>query len=248
MVLINCPECQKQISEQANICPNCGYVLAKSNKLHIAAIILFILSAIALSVTIIQLWWGTWATFAIYLGIALLLAVIGVFIQIYPTLREKRKIKSLAKQKTESLEAAGSDSINVEEETRTTSNLYDDIATTPLKWHKFFSWFLLPVTVLYYINETTRPITIGSPIYFILIFIQAALGVVMIVGLTRFRRYSYIILFAYLIAIILFNVISIIFAFIPSFFIENAAIILFFLGFWIPTIIYYYKRKSLFVN
>ena len=141
MVLINCPECQKQISEQANICPNCGYVLAKSNKLHIAAIILFILSAIALSVTIIQLWWGTWATLAIYLGIALLLAVIGVFIQIYPTLREKRKIKSLAKQKTESLEAAESDSINVEEETRTTSNLYDDIATTPLKWHKFLVGF-----------------------------------------------------------------------------------------------------------
>lgn len=29
MALINCPECQKQISDQAQSCPQCGYPLAR---------------------------------------------------------------------------------------------------------------------------------------------------------------------------------------------------------------------------
>ena len=29
-MLINCPECNKEISEKAEICPNCGYRLPKS--------------------------------------------------------------------------------------------------------------------------------------------------------------------------------------------------------------------------
>ncbi|UTG66809.1 zinc ribbon domain-containing protein (plasmid) [Elizabethkingia anophelis] len=31
-MLINCPECNKEISDQANACPNCGYALKKTPK------------------------------------------------------------------------------------------------------------------------------------------------------------------------------------------------------------------------
>ena len=35
MALINCPECGKQISEQATSCPHCGFPLKRSNKKEI---------------------------------------------------------------------------------------------------------------------------------------------------------------------------------------------------------------------
>lgn len=30
MAMIKCPECGKEVSNQANNCPNCGYVLNKA--------------------------------------------------------------------------------------------------------------------------------------------------------------------------------------------------------------------------
>ena len=32
MAMINCPECGKEVSNQANNCPNCGYVLNKAGE------------------------------------------------------------------------------------------------------------------------------------------------------------------------------------------------------------------------
>lgn len=32
MALINCPECNKEISTKATSCPNCGYTLVKISK------------------------------------------------------------------------------------------------------------------------------------------------------------------------------------------------------------------------
>lgn len=32
MALIVCPECKREVSDQANTCPNCGYVLKKTSK------------------------------------------------------------------------------------------------------------------------------------------------------------------------------------------------------------------------
>ena len=251
MVLINCPECQKQISEQANICPNCGYVLAKSNKLHIAAIILFILSAIALSVTIIQLWWGTWATFAIYLGIALLLAVIGIFIQIYPTLRERRKIKTALKNKTEiPINKIGDMSSKTKEE------MFPDIETkTPtLKWHKFVYCMFFPISIvvnLINIFLIVRSLT-ESPylmdvlpisIFIIaLMVVQTIFNSLLIFELKNFTKRAYSIIFAVFVMTIIFNLVP---ASVASFSFWS---IISYLIFWIPTIIYYYKRKSLFVN
>lgn len=38
MSLINCPECEKEISEKSKVCPNCGYKLGKRLKKHNAGI------------------------------------------------------------------------------------------------------------------------------------------------------------------------------------------------------------------
>lgn len=32
MALINCPECNKEISTEATACPNCGYNIKKQNR------------------------------------------------------------------------------------------------------------------------------------------------------------------------------------------------------------------------
>ena len=37
MAIINCNECQKEVSDQAKICPNCGYDLQKEKNTKIAA-------------------------------------------------------------------------------------------------------------------------------------------------------------------------------------------------------------------
>ncbi len=255
MVLINCPECQKQISEQANICPNCGYVLAKSNKLHIAAIILFILSAIALSVTIIQLWWGTWTTFAIYLGIALLLAAIGVFIQIYPTLREKRKIKTALKNKTETpINKTGDMSSKTKEEMLLIKNLDIEAKTSTLKWHKFVYCIFLPISIvvnlinIFLIIRSLTKSTYLMDVLPISIFIialmvlQTIFNSLLIFELKNFTKRAYTILFAVFVMTIIFNLVP---AIVANFSFWS---IIIYLIFWIPTIVYYYKRKSLFVN
>jgi len=41
MALINCPECKKEVSDQALICPHCGYVLKSKNKMLTLAIACF---------------------------------------------------------------------------------------------------------------------------------------------------------------------------------------------------------------
>lgn len=45
MALINCPECNKEISDTVNQCPNCGYTLKKKNKVN-KKIILIIITCI----------------------------------------------------------------------------------------------------------------------------------------------------------------------------------------------------------
>ena len=34
MALIKCPECGKEVSDEANCCPNCGYVLKKAKNVN----------------------------------------------------------------------------------------------------------------------------------------------------------------------------------------------------------------------
>ena len=47
MSLIKCPECQHQISEQANSCPNCGYIInAKTKKYKTKILITIVLICI----------------------------------------------------------------------------------------------------------------------------------------------------------------------------------------------------------
>jgi RNA polymerase subunit RPABC4/transcription elongation factor Spt4 len=47
MELVNCPECKKEISSSAKICPHCGYKLAKNNRgcftLFIGLIVIFLI-------------------------------------------------------------------------------------------------------------------------------------------------------------------------------------------------------------
>ena len=67
MALIQCPECANEVSEDAEVCPNCGYILRKKHS--IIGIIGFILS--------IASWFcGIYLTL-IVAAIALVLCIIG---------------------------------------------------------------------------------------------------------------------------------------------------------------------------
>ena len=56
MAMINCPECGKEISDNAKSCPNCGYSLKKSFKkkskkgIFISIAIIVIVAAVAVLV------------------------------------------------------------------------------------------------------------------------------------------------------------------------------------------------------
>lgn len=43
MAMIKCPECGKEISDRAENCPNCGFILKKKNKLLIPMLVLIVL-------------------------------------------------------------------------------------------------------------------------------------------------------------------------------------------------------------
>lgn len=67
MAIINCPECNKEVSEEAEVCPNCGYILRK--KYSIIGIIGFIISIIS---------WFCGIYFGFFLSaISLILCIIG---------------------------------------------------------------------------------------------------------------------------------------------------------------------------
>ena len=50
MALINCPECQKEISDLATMCPNCGVAITPQNvyekKVHVASLVLSIIGLV----------------------------------------------------------------------------------------------------------------------------------------------------------------------------------------------------------
>jgi len=56
MSLINCPECQREISDSAKSCPNCGYIIRKATikqrRKSVIRIIKYIFIAIVISATI----------------------------------------------------------------------------------------------------------------------------------------------------------------------------------------------------
>lgn len=66
-MMIKCPECEKEISEEAVKCPNCGYIL--QNKQSVIGIIGFILSIIIIPL-------GTYIRMVLW-AISLILCVIG---------------------------------------------------------------------------------------------------------------------------------------------------------------------------
>jgi len=36
MALVNCPECKKEVSETANLCPNCGFKISDKGSVKVA--------------------------------------------------------------------------------------------------------------------------------------------------------------------------------------------------------------------
>lgn len=67
MAMINCPECNREVSDEAEKCPNCGYILQKRHS--ITGVIGFVLS-------IVSLFFGTYLRF-ILSAIALILCIVG---------------------------------------------------------------------------------------------------------------------------------------------------------------------------
>ena len=67
MALIQCPECEKEVSEDAEVCPNCGYVLMKKHSaLGIIGIIIAVIS-----------WFGDIYFWFFLSAISLVLCIIG---------------------------------------------------------------------------------------------------------------------------------------------------------------------------
>lgn len=52
MALVKCPECGKEISEKATVCPNCGYKNRKQIRLDIKKIIIFTIILLVIGVAI----------------------------------------------------------------------------------------------------------------------------------------------------------------------------------------------------
>jgi len=55
MALINCPECQKEISDEAKRCPNCGFDLHREKKTKLKNLILGGIGAIIAIILVITI-------------------------------------------------------------------------------------------------------------------------------------------------------------------------------------------------
>lgn len=56
MALINCPECQKEISNEAKTCPNCGFDLHREEKANIKKTVLSIIGIIIAIILIVVIY------------------------------------------------------------------------------------------------------------------------------------------------------------------------------------------------